>query len=120
MAKTILVVEDYDDWREMIKFFLEQKGHKVIEAANGLEAVKYAKAYLPDLILMDIYMPELDGLSALEQIKKSADTALIPVICVTAMNDFYRTLAKDAGCVEFLEKPVDIQHLLKTINDLLN
>lgn len=120
MTKTILIVEDYDDWREMIKFYLEREGYKVIEAVNGLEAVEYAKAHLPDLILMDIYMPELDGLSALEQIKKSAATASIPVICVTATNEFYRNLAMEAGCVEVLEKPVDIKHLLKTINGLLN
>jgi len=70
MSKTILLVEDNDDSREMLKFFLEGIGYCVVEAGNGYDAVEYVKRERPDLILMDMSMPEIDGLNATRHIKR--------------------------------------------------
>lgn len=115
MSKTILLVEDYDDSRQMLKFHLEERGYRVVEASNGYDAIEYVRRELPDLILMDMAMPEIDGLNATRRIKEIAGTDKIPVICVTAHGDFYSEKAVDAGCVEVVAKPVDDENLHKII-----
>jgi CheY-like chemotaxis protein len=115
MSKTILLVEDYDDSREMLKFHLEDAGYLVVEAANGYEAVEIVKQEPPDLILMDMSMPEMDGVAATRRIKKLAETDEIPIICVTSHDHFYSEKAIEAGCEEVITKPVDLKNLDKVI-----
>lgn len=111
MSKRVLVVEDTADSREMLKFFLELDGYEVLEAENGYEAVKMAVAEHPDLILMDIAMPVLDGLQATEAIRLHEDLRYTPVIAVTAFGDFYRDRAMRAGCNAVVQKPLLLDQL---------
>jgi two-component system cell cycle response regulator DivK len=120
MSKTILLVEDNDDSREMLKVFLEGIGYCVVEAGNGYDAVEYVKRERPDLILMDMSMPEIDGLNATRHIKKIAGADEIPVVCVTAHGDYYSVKAIEAGCEEVIAKPVDLENLRKVIKNHLN
>jgi len=115
MSKTILLVEDYDDSREMLKFYLENLGYRVVEAANGYDAIEYVKQVLPDLILMDMSMPEIDGLNATRHIKEIAGKNDLPIICVTAHGDYYSVKAIEAGCREVVIKPVDLENLREII-----
>jgi two-component system cell cycle response regulator DivK len=115
MSKTILVVEDYEDSREMLKFYLEDLGYQVAEAINGYEAIEYVKKAVPDLILMDMSMPEIDGLAATRHIKQIAETEHIPVICITAHDHFYSDKAIEAGCIEVVGKPIDLDVLNEVI-----
>lgn len=119
MSKTILLVEDYDDSREMLKFHLEDLGYLVVEAANGYEAIECVKRETPDLILMDMSMPEIDGLAATRRIKELAAGVEITVICVTAHDYFYSEKAVGAGCEEVVGKPVDLENLSKAIERYL-
>lgn len=103
----------------MLKFHLEDTGYRVVEAANGYEALELVKQELPDLILMDMSMPEMDGVAATRRIKELAETDEIPVICVTAHDHFYSEKAIEAGCVEVVSKPVDLENLGKVIERYL-
>lgn len=113
----ILVAEDFDDTRSMIKLLLEMKGHEVVEAVNGQEAVDAASLKCPDLILMDLNMPVMDGLIATEQLRRHASTSFVPIVAVTAHcgNGDWRERAFAAGCNECVSKPVDF----KLLDDVL-
>ncbi len=105
-AKTVLVVEDFEDAREMYAEYLQFKGYRVVTAANGQDAVDKAKSESPDLILMDLSLPVMDGLQATREIKGDQSTRNIPVVALTghvtrSVNDG----ATDAGCDDFLPKP---------------
>jgi two-component system cell cycle response regulator DivK len=119
MSKTILLVEDYDDSRQMLKFYLEELGYRIVEATNGYDAIEYVRQELPDLILMDMSLPEIDGLTATRRIKEIANSEEIPVICVTAHGDYYSEKAIEAGCQEVVGKPIDLENLRKVIDRYL-
>ena len=106
--KTILIVEDYDDTREMIAQVLRGKGFRVVEAADGLLAVNAAKREKPDLILMDLSLPALDGFEATRRIKEETDTKDIPVVAVSAHcgEADSKEKAKSAGCLSCLPMPI--------------
>ena len=105
---TVLVVDDSDDIRELLCMMLRGRGYRVVEAANGEEAVDLSLLFHPDLILMDLSMPVLDGYEATRQIRGRRETRDVPVVAVTAFADAYsRRKALDAGCVECVCKPVD-------------
>ena len=109
---TVMVVDDSDDIRELICMMLRGKGYRVVEASNGEEAVELALLFHPDLILMDLSMPVLDGYEATRQIHGRRETRDVPVVAVTAFADSYsRQKALDAGCVECVCKPVDFAAL---------
>jgi CheY-like chemotaxis protein len=108
---TILLVEDYDDSRSMMKFVLENNGYHVIEAMNGLEAIDHVKTEAPDLILMDVSLPQMDGLEAVRHIKTIAQAEHIPVICLTAHSTDYQQQALEAGCATVILKPFDVLKL---------
>jgi two-component system cell cycle response regulator DivK len=115
MQKTILVVEDTEDSRQMMKFLLEMFGYIVIEAENGQQAVKSAAEHHPDLILMDMSMPVMDGLAATKAIRKCDGATRIPIIAVTALgNQIYKS-AIEAGCNELISKPIDFSTLQPVI-----
>lgn len=115
MKKRVLVVEDYEDTRILLKFMIEKFGYSVIEAAGPYEALDKADEFLPDLILMDIGMPLLDGLSVAQLIKDKRTNRLVPIIAVTAFSDI-KDEALKAGCADVIYKPVQ-PDLLRAILD---
>jgi CheY-like chemotaxis protein len=107
MGRTVLVVEDYEDSRHFMKFMLESYGYRVFEAADGLEAVESSKDNCPDLILMDISMPVMDGLTATKTIRKFKRGGDVPIIAVTAHGKQFEKKVREAGCNELIGKPID-------------
>lgn len=116
---TILIAEDHLDSREALSALLEAFGFRVVPAANGSQAVDLARQQRPDLILMDIMMPELDGFEATRRLRGFPETRDIPIITLTAM-DGARTLALDAGANDFLPKPINSGMLLKKVRSWLS
>lgn len=115
MQKKVLLVEDYEDSRLMMRHMIEQEGHSVIEAAGAYEAIQKAEQYHPDLILMDIGLPLLDGLSTATIIKGMKALTQVPIVVVTAYRDV-NDQARDAGCSGVIYKPIDFP-ALKNILD---
>ena len=115
---SILVAEDNPDTRDALRALLEAYGFSVLEAENGQDAVDKALRYRPDLVLMDIMMPVMDGLQATRALRASPHFRQVPIIALTAMSGA-RQLALDAGCDRHLPKPIDIPVFLDTIRDLL-
>ncbi len=117
----ILLVEDNETNRDMLSRRLARRGYEVIIAVDGAESLVMARAEAPDLILMDMSLPVLDGWEVTRQIKAAANTCAIPVIALTAhamAGD--REKALKAGCDEYETKPVEFQRLLSKIEALLN
>ena len=106
MGKRVLLVEDVEDARVMMRIMIEKQGFSVIEAAGAYEAIEKAEEYQPDLILMDIGLPLLDGLSTATLIKRLKDLDNTPIVAVTAYHDILEQ-AQKAGCSDVLYKPVD-------------
>ncbi len=121
MLKRILVVEDSPENREILTIELEFQNFEVEVAVNGREAVEKAHALRPDLILMDISLPVMDGLEATRRIKGDPETAHIPIVALTAhaMEDD-ETIFRNAGCDFYLSKPVDPENVVLTVNRLLS
>lgn len=119
MAKTILLVEDYEDTRGFMKLLLESYGYRVIEATDGIEAVDSFKSFHPDLILMDISLPMVDGLTATKTIRGFKDGKFTPIIAVTAFGKQYFKRAIEAGCNDLIDKPVDFDTLEPVISQYL-
>ncbi len=117
---TILVVEDFEDNRFMMRRLLEMSGYRVVEAENGEEAVTRAGEEQPDLILMDLSLPLLDGLAATRRIRQNAELRDVPVIAVSAHDtaDFHAE-ALAAGCNEYVTKPIDFDQLEEVLSRLL-
>ena len=116
----ILLVEDNEMNRDMLSRRLEKRGYTVSIAVDGGEGVAKAKAELPDLILMDMSLPVLDGWDATRQIKADPATVKIPVIALTAhAMESDRQKALEAGCDDFDTKPVELNRLLLKIEELL-
>ena len=120
MAK-ILLVDDSEPNRDMLARRLIRKGHIVIEAADGQQAVEMTRTELPDIVLMDLNLPVLDGWSATRQIKSFAGTQSVPVIALTAhAMSGDRQKALQAGCDDYDTKPVELPRLLGKIEAILN
>ena len=117
---TVLLVEDTEDNRFMMRQLLEMSGYRVVEAMNGEEAVKVARAETPQLILMDLSLPVIDGLAATRLIRKVPALASTPIIAVSAhdTSDF-QAEAVEAGCNSYVTKPIDFNHLEKLIEQML-
>ena len=116
----ILMVEDNEENRDALSRRLQRRGFEVLMAVDGLQGVAMAKAERPDLILMDMNMPELDGWEATRQIKADPATAALPVIGLTAhamTGDRERAIA--AGCTDYHTKPVEFPRLLGQIEGIL-
>lgn len=106
-SKTVLIVEDNPDNLAIYRTFLEHIGYQVIAARDGVEGIQQAELHLPDLILMDISIPKLNGLQATARLKAKEATARIPIVALTAHAlDEDRRRAYDAGCDGYLAKPV--------------
>ncbi len=118
--RTILVVDDFDDTRLLLRTWLERRGFRVIEAENGVEAITQATAEFPDLIIMDMEMPQLDGLAATRRLRQIDDLSTIPIVAVSAYGaDQFRQLALDAGCDEYVSTPFEPKALEGIINALV-
>jgi len=117
--KKILVAEDTEDSRQVIKYLLEMYGYVVLEAEDGFEAVKAAMEMHPDLILMDISMPVMDGLAATKAIREYNQTGNVPIIAITAHGKQFYKRAIEAGCNDLIPKPVDFDTLQPIIEQYL-
>jgi two-component system, cell cycle response regulator DivK len=116
MRKCILVVEDQEDNRQILRDLLTNGGYDMIEAENGQDAITAAEANRPDLILMDIQLPLLDGYEATRRIKANPDLRSIPIIVVTAYAlSGDEEKARNAGCDDYLAKPYSPRQLLAKI-----
>jgi two-component system, cell cycle response regulator DivK len=117
---TVLVVEDYDDARELMSIWLEGSGYRVVEARDGAEAVEAARRECPDLVIMDMSLPTLDGLSATAAIRRIEELCHVPVIACSAHDvQEWADKAMAAGCNDFVSKPVDFAALEKALKRLL-
>jgi two-component system cell cycle response regulator DivK len=117
---SILVIEDYSDTRELLSGMLRYKGFHVIEAEDGLEGLLKASATCPDLIILDLALPEMDGVEAARRIHAQPKLSRTPIFVISAF--VTREVEKDvraAGCVEIFPKPFDVDALLKKINERL-
>src|SRR5215213_1169904 len=120
-GRTIMVVEDYDDTRALLKFGLEGMGYSVLEASNGQEAVDIAERERPDLILMDLDLPILDGIAATQRIRQQAEMENVPIVAVTAYPMSYTHVKAFAkGCDEYMAKPIDMTELERVVERCLN
>jgi CheY-like chemotaxis protein len=116
---TVLVVEDFEDNRFMMRRLLEMSGYRVIEAVNGKQAVEAAVSERPDLILMDLSLPMLDGLAATRRIREAEGLGRVPIVAVSAHDtaDFHAD-ALAAGCNEYVTKPIDFDQLVQLLDRL--
>lgn len=120
MGKKVLIVEDYEDTREFMKFLIEEYGYQVVEAADGIEVVNRVKTQHPDLILMDISLPFVDGLTATRTIREIENGSHhVPIIAITAFGKNYYDRAIEAGCNDLIDKPVDFDVLEPILNHYL-
>jgi CheY-like chemotaxis protein len=118
--RTIMVVEDYDDTRLLLKQWLEGLGYAVLEATNGQEAVDIADRECPDLILMDLDLPILDGIAATQRIRQKPQLERVPIVAVTAYPMSYSHVKAFAkGCDEYMRKPIDLAELAQLVSRYL-
>ena len=118
--QTILVVDDFDDTRLLLRTWLERRGFSVLEASNGIDAITTAEHDSPDLIIMDVQMPRLDGLSATRRIRDIQQLSSVPIVAVSAYGaDQFREQALAAGCDEYVSTPFEPKTLEKLIRSLL-
>jgi len=123
-TSTILVAEDNCDSREMMKVLLRSKGYGVIEASDGLQAVEVALTKLPDLILLDLQLPLLDGLNVTRNLRQHPKLKGIPIVVISGYDqNQHRQSSLDAGCNDYLLKPIDFERfeeMLSTFAPLAN
>jgi two-component system, cell cycle response regulator DivK len=118
--KSILIVEDNEKNMKLARDILRAKGYTVFEAVNGEEGVRQALEQVPDLVLMDIQLPDINGIEAFTRIRANEATAKVPVVAFTAsvtVND--RSRIGDAGFDAFLGKPIQLKEFLETVRRLL-
>ena len=120
MPKTVMIVEDNELNMKLFNDLLESRGYAVIQTRNGMEALDLARAHRPDLILMDIQLPEVSGLVVTKWLKDDDDLAHIPVIAVTAFamkGDEERI--RQGGCEAYVSKPISVPKFIETIKTYL-
>lgn len=120
MLKKVLIVEDNEDTRSFMKFLIESYGYQVVEAADGIEALESFKHQQPDMILMDISLPFVDGLTTARAIREYDPAGKVPIIVVTALGKSYQNEAFAAGCNDLLTKPLDFDTLQPLMEKYLN
>ncbi len=120
MSKRILVVEDTEDNRQIIRDLLSSVGYELIEAVDGAEGVAMAQCHHPDLILMDIQLPQIDGYEATRRIRAIPELVGVPIIAVTSYalsGDEAKT--REAGCDGYVAKPFSPRQLLAKVREFL-
>ncbi|MGD2069841.1 MAG: response regulator [Gemmatimonadota bacterium] len=119
-GRTVLLVEDNEDNRVVYATMLEHHGYRVMETGNGEDAVRLAEEGKPDLILMDISMPGIDGWTATERIRANPSTRDIPVVAVTALAlPEHRARAESVDCDGYLTKPCEPRRILQEVRSLI-
>jgi two-component system cell cycle response regulator DivK len=117
---TILVIEDYSDTRELLAALFQKSGYNVIEAEDGVEGLLKAGWLYPDLIIMDLSLPEMDGVEAARRIHAQAKLSQIPIFVISAyLTEAVRADVRAAGCVEIFSKPFDAETLLGRVANAL-
>ena len=120
MAYKILLVDDEPDILEIISYSLESAGYKIYKANNGLEAIKIAKKIIPDLIIMDLMMPHMNGIDACEEIRKSNNLNDVIITFLSARGeDFSKIAGFEAGADDYITKPIKPKVLLSKVKSLL-
>ena len=121
MAKTVMIVEDNELNMKLFHDLLESRGYDIIETRDGMEALKMARSVRPDLILMDIQLPEVSGLEVTKWIKEDDDLKSIPIIAVTAfaMKGDEEKI-REGGCEAYIAKPISVTNFLETVARFLN
>ena len=120
MPKTVMIVEDNELNMKLFNDLLESRGYAVIQTRNGMEALDLARAHHPDLILMDIQLPEVSGLEVTKWLKEDQELRSIPVVAVTAFamkGDEERI--REGGCEAYLSKPISVGKFIETIRHFL-
>jgi two-component system cell cycle response regulator DivK len=121
MGEKILYIEDSPSNRLLVTRILLVEGYEVLEATDGIEGIEMAKSENPDLILMDMNLPEVDGYELTEKIKADPELTDIPVVAMTAnVMQGDREKALQAGCVGYIPKPIDVDSLPKQVADFLS
>lgn len=116
----VLVVEDFEDTRSLMRLELEQRGFRVVEATDGEQGVELARSESPDIILMDIGLPRIDGIEATRRIRQEDSMRDVLIVALTAHHETeYRAQALAAGCDAYLTKPVDFDWLIDLLGRLL-
>lgn len=123
--KTILVVDDFEDIRVSLRLLLEKRGYHVEEAQDGREAIRTARAALPDLILMDLFMPKQDGFAAAREIRAAPELSGVPIVAVSAygelgIEDRLQKQARATGFSGYLSKPFHPDELLAVVAQLID
>ena len=117
---SILIVEDTTDILDILTRQLSYAGHNVISAMNGIEGIACARAHMPDLIVMDLVLPMLNGWEAIKQLTADARCAALPILAITARAlSESKEQAQAAGCDAFMSKPFTMQELLSVIDSLI-
>lgn len=119
MQKKVLIVEDSEESRSFMKFLVESYGFQVIEASDGIEALDKFKKYHPDIVLMDMSLPMVNGLITTKAIRESDATGNVLIIAITAFGKSYYEQAIEAGCNDLISKPVDTVLLESILNNHL-
>ncbi|MGH9811288.1 MAG: response regulator [Terriglobia bacterium] len=121
MTKTVLIVEDNELNMKLFHDLLDAHGYRTLQTRNGMEALALAREHRPDLILMDIQLPEVSGLEVTKWLKEDDQLRMIPVVAVTAFamkGDEERI--REGGCEAYISKPISVSHFLETIRRLLD
>ncbi len=122
--KTILVAEDHKDGREFLQVLLESEGFRAVTAKDGLEAVRIAREEIPDLILTDLHMPNLDGIGAAMQIRGTPELNAVPILAISAdgmrgIELFHKVGEMGTGFIYYLTKPLNMDEIIELVNRLL-
>ena len=121
VKKKILIVEDHHDCREILRLLLTRIGYDAIQAQNSKDAITCAEAENPDLIFMDMELPDVDGIKTSAMLKQNPKTSHIPIVALTAwMSELWRGKASKVGITTYLLKPVSCQTLKDTIEEFTN
>ena len=119
ISRTVLIADDMEEIRLMLKQAMLMNGYSVIEATDGIEAVEAAREGKPDLVLIDLNMPRMDGLKAIEEIRK-IEGEQVPIVAMTAFDTYgMKEAAMQVGCNEYLHKPLNLTQLERLVRDYL-
>lgn len=120
MRKKILIVEDNSELLELLRLGLKQAGFRIVTASNGVDALKLARTAAPDLVVLDLVLPELDGFAVCESLRRDQATASTPLIVLTGLSsEFARLASFESGADEYVTKPISPELLVSRIKHLL-